>query len=74
MVVETPVIGTRRPDCPQFSTPHVSEPQPNSLKGVTVPSDVVNCEGAELYAIELLSYSEKDNLLLKAETLKQIFE
>ena len=35
---------------------------------------IVNCEGAELYAIELLSYSEKDNLLLKAETLKQIFE
>jgi hypothetical protein len=46
VVAETPVIGTRRPEAPQFSVPYVSEPQPNSLKGITVPSAVVNCEGA----------------------------
>jgi hypothetical protein len=46
VVAETPVSGTVRPDSPQFSTPYVSEPQPNSLKGITVPSDVDNCEGA----------------------------
>ena len=45
-VAATPLIRTVRPDSPQFSVPHVSEPQPNSLKGITVPSVVDNCVGA----------------------------
>ena len=37
-MADIPVTGTVIADSPQFSNPHVSLPQPISLKAVTLPS------------------------------------